>query len=137
MGFHFGGCSCGIPNVDALPCHHMVAVVKSGRINGLTQNNVMPKWWTTEMWRKQYPQELQCLNDFSLECIKKTVPPDLTMRYCPPFVAPNKAGRPKEGKRIKSCLEEKKPYKGNIALKEAIGDWESKTSAVPGKKKSP
>jgi len=34
-------------------------------------------------------------------------------------------------------LEEKKPYKGNIALKEAIGDWESKKSAVPGRKKGP
>ncbi len=29
MGSFFGGCSCGIPLTDGIPCHHMVAVVKS------------------------------------------------------------------------------------------------------------
>ena len=30
MGSLFGGCSCGIPFfMDGIPCHHMVAVVKS------------------------------------------------------------------------------------------------------------
>ncbi len=29
MGSLFGGCSCGIPFTDGIPCHHMVAVVKS------------------------------------------------------------------------------------------------------------
>jgi hypothetical protein len=29
MGSVFGGCSCGVPFTDGLPCHHMVAVVKS------------------------------------------------------------------------------------------------------------
>jgi hypothetical protein len=27
------------------------------------------------------------------------------MRYCPPYATANKAGRPKEERRIKSCLE--------------------------------
>ncbi len=40
--------------------------------------------------------------------------PDLAMRYCPPYVAPNKAGCPKEGKRKKGCLEEKKPKRGRV-----------------------
>ncbi len=29
MGSVFGGCSCGVLFTDGLPCHHMVAVVKS------------------------------------------------------------------------------------------------------------
>jgi len=121
MGSFFGGCSCGVPNVDAVPCHHMVAVVKCGRINDLNQNNVMPRWWTTEMWRKQYPAELNSLNNFSLESIKLTEQPDKTIRYCPPFVAPNKPGRPSEGRRIKGPLEETKPKKmRNQALYEAM-----------------
>ena len=47
-GSVFGGCSCGVPNTDGIPCHHMIAVVKSGRIDGLTPTNAMPFWWTTE-----------------------------------------------------------------------------------------
>ena len=38
----FGGCSCGLPYTDGVPCHHMVAVVKSSRIEGLTASNAMP-----------------------------------------------------------------------------------------------
>jgi hypothetical protein len=121
MGSFFGGCNCGIPNVDAVPCHHMVAVVKCGRVKSLTPNNVMPRWWTTEMWRKQYPAALTSLNDFSLETLKLTEQPDKTMKYCPPFVAPNKTGRPSQGQRIKGPLEETKPKKmRNQALHEAM-----------------
>ena len=29
-GSVFGGCSCGVPNTDGLPCHHMIAMVKCG-----------------------------------------------------------------------------------------------------------
>jgi hypothetical protein len=48
QGSVFGGCSCGLPYIDGVPCHHMVAVVKSSRIEGLTASNVMPYWWSTE-----------------------------------------------------------------------------------------
>ncbi len=48
MGSVFGGCSCGVPFTDGLPCHHMVAVVKSSQIEGMTPTNAMPYWWTTE-----------------------------------------------------------------------------------------
>ncbi len=50
MGSHFGGCTCGKANTEGVPCHHMVAVVKSGRVKTLTPNNCMLKWWTIEMW---------------------------------------------------------------------------------------
>ena len=63
MGSMFGGCTCGEPLTAGVPCHHMVAVVKSYRILGLNESNAMPKWWTTEMWRLQYPQEGNALCD--------------------------------------------------------------------------
>ena len=128
MGSHFGACSCGKTETESLPCHHMVAVVKSGRIPALTSTNCMPKWYTTEMWRRQYPQNEVPLSDFSLESLKDTltVQPDMTMRYCPPYTAPNKAGRPKEGKRRKSYLEEKRPKKRKGTALEATEDWKKK-----------
>jgi hypothetical protein len=57
-GSHFGGCSCGVPNTDGIPCHHMCAVVKSYRIDRLNKTNVMPTWWHTSHWRKQYPSAI-------------------------------------------------------------------------------
>jgi hypothetical protein len=56
-GSTFGGCSCGILFTVGIPCHHMVAVVKSSRIEGLTATKSMPVWWTTEYWRNQYPAD--------------------------------------------------------------------------------
>ncbi len=53
--FAFGGCSCGVPENHSPPCKHMVAVVKSCCIEGLNQVNVMPPWWMTTHWRRQYP----------------------------------------------------------------------------------
>ncbi len=38
-GSTLGGCSCGGPYTDGIPCHHKVAVVKSSRIEGLTATN--------------------------------------------------------------------------------------------------
>jgi hypothetical protein len=128
MGSHFGGCTCGKANTEGVPCQHMVAVVKSGRVKGLTPNNSMPKWWTTEMWRLQYPTNQHSLCDFSIESLKQTEPPELSMRYCPPYIAPNKAGRPKEGKRKKGILEEKKPKRRKGTAKEATDDWNRKQS---------
>ena len=90
-------------------------------------NNTMPKWWKMEMWQKQYPQKIDSLCDFNIESLKKTQPPDLSMRYCPPYTAPSKAGRPKEGKRKKGCLEEKKPKKRMHSANETVNDWQAKT----------
>jgi hypothetical protein len=56
-GSLFGGCSCGVPNTNGIPCHHMCAVVKLHRIDRLNETNVMPTWWHTSHWRKQYPSD--------------------------------------------------------------------------------
>ena len=101
MGSHFGGCTCGKANTESVPCHHMVAVVK---------------------WRLQYPMDQHSLCDFSIESLKQSELPQTSMRYCPPYSAPNKAGRPKDGKRTKSILEERKPKRRKGAAMEATAD---------------
>jgi len=105
-GSVFGGCTCGYPKTQGIPCHHMVGVVKSCCIEGLNSVNSMPPWWMTAHWRKQYPKETHILCDFNLESLWLSVP-DTSYKYCPPYAAPNKAGHPKtkKNKQIKSALE--------------------------------
>jgi len=91
----------------------MVAVVKSSRIEGLTDTNSMPKWWSTDRWRNQYPEEINVTCDFDMDTLRAT-PEDAEMRYCPPYAAARKTGRPKKDKRIKSPLEGKKKRKKSI-----------------------
>jgi hypothetical protein len=50
----FGTCNCGKPAKNSVPCEHMVAVVKSSMIGGLSRIQIMPYWWTTAHWRTQY-----------------------------------------------------------------------------------
>ena len=117
----FGGCSCGLPYTDGVPCHHMVAVVKSSRIEGLTASNAMPYWWSTECWRNQFPVDTNVTCNFDMEAIRAT-PEDRTMRYCPPYAAARKTGRPKLDKRLKSPLEGKsKRKRGDVNKGKAGG----------------
>lgn len=104
----FGGCECRAPEVDGVPCHHMIAVVKSGKIKGLNENNAMPEWWTTAVWRKQYPKNSGALCDFEISTLKNNHTAATNLRYCPDKAVGNKSGRPKSNKRRKSFLEENK-----------------------------
>ncbi len=85
----FGGCSCGIPYTDGIPCYRMVAVVKSSRVEFLTATNSMPVWWSTECWRNQYPADTNETCHFDKDTLRST-PKDATMRYCPPLLHPEK-----------------------------------------------
>jgi hypothetical protein len=69
-GSTFGGCSCGIPYTDGIPCLHMVAVVKSSRIEGLTATNSMPVWGTSECWHNQYPADTNETCHFDMEALR-------------------------------------------------------------------
>jgi hypothetical protein len=120
-GSVFGGCSCGIPYTDGIPCHHMVAVVKSSRIEGLTATNSMPVWWSTECWHNQYPADTNETCYFDMDTLRLT-PEDAAMRYCPPYAAPRKARCPKNNKRMKSTLEGKKNRKSTGSSREAMVD---------------
>ncbi len=46
-----------LPNTDGTPFHPIVAVVKSYKIDGLNETNVMPIWWHISHWWKQNPWE--------------------------------------------------------------------------------
>ena len=127
MGSLFGGCTCGGPLTAGVPCHHMVAVVKASRILGLNESNAMPKWWTTEMWRLQYPQEGNALCDFDMASIRVNHTPATKMRYCPPYAIANKSGRPKNDTRMKSCLEGNTP-KRKATIAETIESEQKKKS---------
>jgi hypothetical protein len=48
----------------------MVVVAKSSSIEGLTRTQIMPYWWTTVHWRDQYPLELYCRGDITMENVK-------------------------------------------------------------------
>ncbi len=41
MGSRFGTCKCGYPKKEGIPCNHVVAISKLGRINGLSRIVVM------------------------------------------------------------------------------------------------
>jgi hypothetical protein len=117
----FGGCSCGLPYTDGVPCHHMVAVVKSSRIEGLTASNAMPYWRSTECWRNQFPVDTNVTCNFDMKLLRAT-PEDKTMRYFPPYAAARKTGCPKLDKRLKSPLEGKsKRERGDVNKGKAGG----------------
>ncbi len=120
-GSVFGGCSGGIPYTDGIPCHHMVAVVKLSRIEGLTATNSMPVWWFSECWGNQYPADINETCHFDMDTLGSTLE-DAAMRYCPPYAAPRKAGRPKNNKHMKSPLEGKKKRKSIGSPQEAMVD---------------
>ena len=83
-----------------------VAVVKSSQITGLNETNAMPQWWTTAMWRMQFPQEGTVSCDFDMNTLRENHTACTTMKYCPPYAVGNKSGRPKKEKRfLKSSLE--------------------------------
>ena len=106
---------------DSVPCHHMVTVVKSPRIEGLMASNAMPYWLSSECWTNQFPVDTHIACNFDMEEIRAT-PEERIMRYCPPFAAARKTGHPKIDKRRKSPLEGKnKRKRGDVNTGKAGG----------------
>jgi hypothetical protein len=105
-GSHFGTCTCGVPKVDGIPCMHMVAICKSNRIEGLNGNNIMPFWYHTSHWRKQYPEgtSVDCSHITMLQ-LKENNEASKELKLCPGFSAPKKGWRPSHNKRHKSYME--------------------------------
>ena len=123
----FGGCTCGSPKVNGVPCHHMIAVVKSSRVEGLTSTNAMPCWWYTKKWRNQYPQG-QIGSNINMSSLTANHTADPTWRYCQPSIAPRKAGRPKTETRFKSPVELTKQKKAKVSVQQEMTK-ESKKAA--------
>jgi hypothetical protein len=95
-GSRFGSCTCGFPKKEGIPCDHMVAIVKSGRIPNMSRVTLMPYWYTREQWKLQFPKEFVYRADVTWENIRKSDSIDERMKYCPSWVAPKKKGRPKK-----------------------------------------
>jgi hypothetical protein len=85
----------------------MVAVVKSYKIDGLNETNVMPIWWHTSHWRKQYPFMATSTSNFDIQSLRHVDSTKVESSYalCPPYAGPKKAGRPREEKRMKGAVE--------------------------------
>jgi hypothetical protein len=69
-GSHFGSCTCGKPAKEGVPCKHMVVIVKSSVIAGLTRTGIMPHFWSTAHWQDQYPLNVECNTDISMVNVK-------------------------------------------------------------------
>lgn len=105
-GQYAATCDCGVPAMNGVPCRHIVAIAKSTNIEGLNMVSVMPYWWTTDCWRRQFPAETSIACRIDIEYLQEKYEPDESIRYCPDFAAPRKKGRPKAvEKRAKSPLE--------------------------------
>ncbi len=90
-----------------------------------------------ECWHNQYPVYTNETCHFDMDTLRST-PEDVAMRYCPPFAAPRKAGRPKNNKHMKSPLEwkKKKKKKSTGSTREAMvddneGEEEEKGDTAP------
>jgi hypothetical protein len=71
----FGMCTCGFPKKEGIPCQHMVAVSKLGRIDGLTRIAIMPNWYTAAQWRNQFPKNSYINTHRTLKSIKANSSP--------------------------------------------------------------
>ena len=56
-------------------------------------------------WQEQLPQDVTPECYANMEVIRADYEPDDTIRYCPSWSAPNKAGRPAKGKLKLSALK--------------------------------
>ena len=106
MGQYAATCDCGVPQMKGVPCRHIVAIAKSTNIEGLNMVSVMPFWWTSNCWRKQFPAETSIACRIDIEYLQEKYPADESIHYCPDFAAQRKKGRPKTTElRAKSPLE--------------------------------
>ncbi len=104
-GSHFGSCTCGKPAKEGVPCKHMVVVVKSSVIAGLTRTCIMPHFWSTAHWQDQYPLDLECNADISMANVKLVAHRHGQIRYCPDWTAGGKRGRPKKTDKVMTVMD--------------------------------
>jgi hypothetical protein len=104
-GSRFGSCSCCVTQVMSLPCQHMVAVLKSGVIEGFDENNIMPVWWMMTTLKRQFPPDVTVGENMDIDWLKIRGEPDSNLCHSLAMAAPNKLGHPKKGGQIKGPLE--------------------------------
>ncbi len=107
---------------------------KSGRIEGLDESNVMPYWWHTSHWRKQYPQGVSVGCNFFIDTMRAREQ-DKKYKLCPAISGPRKTGRPKLDKRQNSLMEQAMEKKKKNQAKEAKKQASSKVTEAGEEKK--
>ena len=81
---------------------HIIVLAKGGHIvdPGFTRLSVvMPHWFLTLIWRKQFPQDGVCRGDVSIKLVQFKYPADGKLIYCPNWAAPRKSHRPRKDKK--------------------------------------
>jgi len=105
-GSHFGTCTCGATQTNAVPCEHMSVVALSAIIRPqISPMNIMPIWWKRSQWRLQFLLETCPKAKITIKSVKEGWLPDYSLRLCPDWTTGSKPGCPKKGERIKSGLE--------------------------------
>ena len=66
-------------------------LVKSYRIEGLNETNIMPIWWHTSHWRRQYPADSVVWSTVDIESLRNaaasTKSNHMEFKLCPPYSA--------------------------------------------------
>ena len=78
-GSKFESCTYGFPRKEAIPCNHMVAIVKKGAVPNITRVKLMPFWYTQAQWQLQYPKDVVYKSDITWANIKKSAAPDIVI----------------------------------------------------------
>ncbi len=105
LGSRFGKCTCGFPKKEGIPCQHMMAVSKLGRIAGLTRAAVMPHWYTTAQWCNQFPEKTYIDTQQTLQSIKTKSTPHDKLGYFLNWLGSQKKDRPKKDKHRKRIAD--------------------------------
>lgn len=86
--------------------HSMIAIGESNQIQGLNENNIMPCWYHTRHWCKQYPEGTSVnANNITILQLRENHRPAKDMKLCPGFSGPRKGVRPVINKRHMSIME--------------------------------
>ncbi len=105
-GLHFGTCTCGAAQTNAVSCEHMSDIALSAVIHPqISPLNIMPIWWKRSQWRLQFPLETRPDANITMKSVKEGRLPDYSLRLCPDRTTGSKSGSPKKGERIKLGLE--------------------------------
>ncbi len=80
-----------------VPCQHMVAVLKSGAIEGFDKNIIMPVWWMITTLKRQFLLDVEVGENMDIDWLKTKGEPDSNLHHCPAMGAPNKSDHPKKG----------------------------------------
>ncbi len=88
-GSRFGSCSCRITQVMGVPCQHMVALLKSGVIEGLDKNNIMLVWWMMTTLKRQFSLDVAVGENMDIDWLKTRGKPDSNPCHSPTMAAPN------------------------------------------------